>query len=88
MPGGAGTITFELFEENGRICCGILTLQGRLDLPPKAWLRTMRDGLTYIEEQARDSGAQELRIAGRDWSRVFPDYEPLDGPRNGLRKVL
>lgn len=88
MPGGAGTITFELYKEDGRVCCGILTLEGELKLPPKAWLRTMRDGLKYIEGLARDSGAQEMRIAGRSWARVFPDYSPYDGPRNGLRKEL
>jgi hypothetical protein len=88
VPNGAGNITFELYEEDGHICCGILTLKGELKQPPKAWLKTMRDGLKNIEDMAREAGCAEMRIAGRDWSRVFPDYTPYSGPRNGLRKVL
>lgn len=70
------------------MCCGILTLKGYLAEPPKAWLTTMRTMLGKIEDMARDSGCDELRIAGRNWGRIFPDYAPYDGPRNGIRKVL
>lgn len=44
--------------------------------------------LTKIETMAREAGCHELRIAGRDWSKIFNDYEPYEGPRNGIRKVL
>jgi hypothetical protein len=87
-PHGKGRITFEIYEENGRMCCGILTLVGTLSDTPKAWLKTMREGLRTIEGIAKDAGCAEMRIAGRNWSRVFPDYEPYAGPRNGIRKVL
>jgi hypothetical protein len=29
-----------------------------------------------------------MRLGGRDWSKILPDYEPLDGVPNGLRKRL
>jgi hypothetical protein len=88
IPDGEAQITFEIYEEDGRICCGILTLKGHLTQPPKAWIRTMRKYLTKIEDMARESGCHELRIAGRDWAKIFPSYEPYDGPRNGIRKVF
>lgn len=86
--GGAVTITLEVFEEEGRLCCGIYQLDGRITLPPKAWLRLIRSELEKIENVARQAGCAEIRVAGRDWSRVLTGWTPLDGVQNGLRKVL
>jgi hypothetical protein len=88
LPGGGGLVTLELYEEDKRKICGIFHIEGTLKLPPKQWLRTMRAELTTIEEQCRKVGIAELRMAGRDWSRVVQGYEPLPGVPNGLRKVL
>lgn len=90
VPGGAAVLTMEAYEEDGRLCCGVFELRGHLKLPPKAWLRTIRDELRKIERIARSAGCTELRLGGRDWSRVLKGmgYEPLDGIPNGLRKVL
>jgi hypothetical protein len=88
VKGGLGRVTLEVYEEDGKICCGLYRLDAHLDLPPKQWLRTMRTEMTKIETIAREAGCVEMRVAGRNWASVLPDYEPLIGPRNGLRKVL
>ena len=68
--------------------CGIYQLRGRIALAPKAWLRTVRAEMTRLEQIARAAGCVEMRIAGRNWLRVLPDYTPFAGPRNGIRKEL
>ena len=82
------TITLEAFEEDGRLVCGIFQLDGRIDLPPRKWLTAVREEVDKLEKIARAAGAHEMRIAGRDWSRVLRDYGPCEGVKNGLRKVL
>lgn len=86
--GGLGRVTLEVYSEDGRTICGLYTLDARLDLPPKQWLRTMRTEMRKIEAIAKSSGCHELRVAGRDWSKILTDYEPYAGVENGLRKVL
>lgn len=86
--GIAVLITVEVFEEEGRKVCGIYQLTGRIQLGPKAWLRAVREEVAKIERIAKNSGCEEIRVAGRDWSRVLKDYEPFEGPMNGLRKGL
>lgn len=88
VPNGMARLALQVFEEDGRVICGIYHLEGHLFLRPKAWLRTMRAEMTRIEGLAKNAGCEELRLCGRDWSRIFPDYEPLGGLKNGLRKVL
>lgn len=87
-PNGGGLVTLEFYEEDKRKICGIFRIEGRLNLPPKQWLRAMRAELKTIEDEARKVGFAELRMAGRDWSRIVEGYEPLPGVPNGLRKVL
>jgi len=87
--GGAALVTLEVYEEDGVTVCGLQQLDGRFNLPPKAWLRTMRTEMRKLENIARSAGCAEMRVAGRDWSRVLPDYEPLPGGKpNRLRKRL
>ena len=52
-------------------------------------LRSMRRIMAEIEHIARDMNAHEIRLQGRDWRRVLPDYEATeDVARNEIRKVL
>jgi hypothetical protein len=69
---------------------GVFDLVGHIDLPPKAWIRFVRAEIRKLENIARDAGCVEFRIAGRDWSRILRDYEPMNHPDvpNGLRKRL
>lgn len=83
-----GLMIVDIYEDDGGLCFGITKLLAEIDLPPREWLRLVRRGIGEIEEWARKAGCTEIRVAGRDWSRVLPDFMPLAGPRNGLRKVL
>lgn len=90
LENGAGIITIEAYEEEGRMICGIYHVEGWLLEPPKQWLRTMRAELARIEGEARKTGCAELRFVGRFTQRMFPDYETYEPALsdNGLRKVL
>lgn len=86
---GEADLTLQVYAEaDERVICGVLQLTGKVNLPPKAWVRFMRDELAKLEQVARNAGCKELRMAGRRWSRIFPDYSPLEGKTNGIRKVL
>lgn len=87
-PWGEVVLILEAYEDGGAIVCGIRHCIGRIALRPKAWLRHVRAELRLLEDIAREKGATEMRVAGRDWSRVFPDYEPMPGITNRLRKRL
>lgn len=84
----AVTLQFQVFEQDGRMCCGIYKLQGKINLPPRAWLLTVRRELARIEQIAKAAGCVEMRMAGRRWAKIFPDFEPWIGAKNGLRKML
>lgn len=86
--GSTATLTLEVYEEEGRKICGLFQLSGSIPLPPRQWLALIRTEITTLERIARNAGCTELRLGGRDWSRILPDYEPLDGIPNGLRKRL
>ena len=89
-PGIAVLITVEAFIEDGRKVAGIYQLSGRISMRPKAWLLAVREEVRKLENIARNSGCEEMRVAGRSWARVLPDYEPMNHPDvpNGLRKRL
>lgn len=78
----------EVYEEAGELVASVYGLEGTIRLPPRQWLRLVRAELRTIEDVARSAGCAELRMAGRDWSRVFPAYEPMPGIPNRLRKRL
>lgn len=85
----SASLTLEIYEEEGRTICGLYQLTGTLPFPPKAWLKLIRTEIRTIERIAREAGCAELRLGGRDWSRILPDYEPLEnGTPNGLKKRL
>lgn len=77
-----------VYEEPTGLVCEISDLKGRIDLPRRQWLAAVREEIGKIEGIARSAGCNEMRLGGRAWSRVLPDYEPLGGVTNGLRKVL
>lgn len=88
-PGiGAGFITFEVFESETGLCCGIYYFIGRIELPPKQWLAAVRREMRVIEDEARAAGCLWMHLRGLRWAKIFPDYEPLEGVPNGLRKRL
>jgi hypothetical protein len=88
-PHGSGIVIFEVFNEGEATVCGIRHLEGHLNLPPKQWLKVFRSTLAEMEARAKAAGCTEMRMSGRDWSRILPDYEHIDGDApNLLRKRL
>lgn len=52
-------------------------------------LKAMRRLMRQLEHIATDMNAHEIRLQGRDWRRVLPDYEATENvARNEIRKVL
>ena len=79
----------EVYGSGDDMVAGIYQVTGLINLKPKRWLRVVRGHLRRIERICKESGCCELRIAGRDWSRVLRDYEPLaGGQKHLLRKAL
>ena len=88
-PGVRVNIWLEAYEDNGQVVCLIHTLSGKISLGPKAWLRAVRDEIAKLERIARAAGCVEMRVEGRDWSKILPGYSHWPaGEGHGLRKVL
>lgn len=87
-PYGRAVVELEVYGDGDFMFAGIRRLRGRIDLPPRRWLRVVRAHIHRIERIVKQSGCRELRVAGRDWYRILPEYEPLAGVPNGLRKRL
>lgn len=88
-PEGSGMVIFDVFAEGDDIICGLRMLQGKIPMPGKAWLKVVRDTMTEFERRAKEAGCTEMRVSGRDWSKILPDYETIEGDApNLLRKRL
>ena len=87
VPDGAVRITLELFEEDDRIICGIYACDV-VRSPGTRLISAARQGIGLIEDMMRKAGVAEVRLGGRDWSRILTDYVRLDGVENGLKKEL
>lgn len=69
--------------------CWINYVGGHVKGGPRAFIRAARDIVAEIETLARDVGCTELRGGGRNWSRVFPEWEHFDPDHpNRMRKVI
>lgn len=88
LVGGDGLWIVEAAEDGPELVLWTVAIAGRINGGPKARLMAMRTALAAIEQTARQAGCKAHRICGRDYSRMFPDYVPLDGFRNGLEKRL
>lgn len=83
------TAVIELHRIDEAKCLSLIYLAGRIGLSPRSWINRMQSLATrYLIETAKAMGCSEIHIEGRDWSRVFPDWERLDGPTHELRKRL
>ena len=90
-PGVAVNITLAVYLEDEKPICLLHTLRGKVKLKPKAWLQAVRGEMVRLEHIAREAGCHEMRIEGRDWSRVLQGmgYMPWgSGEGHALRKVL
>lgn len=84
-PAEGLVLVFHVFPEGERVSCFACYLAGQVKgrLVP-----TIRMLMADFETHCRGAGVHQLYIGGRNWSRVFPDYEPVDDVTNRLRKVL
>lgn len=87
-PEASGLLVFRVFDDEGRVSCFASYLAGKVPGGPKQIVRTMRGLMESFEQLCRASGIYQIYIGGRDWSRVFPDYQSADDVPNRLRKVL
>lgn len=87
VDNGAGLAVIEPGVFDDVFCCWMPYIAGKCKSGPKAWVRMMREAMASFEKSARDVGCLEMRIGGRDWSRVLPDYEPFNDEAM-LRKKL
>lgn len=86
IPGRVDGLAVTTTEGN---VCWINYVGGRIDGGPRSFIRAARDVVDGIEALARDVGCTELRLGGRNWSRVFPEWERFDPQYpNRIRKLL
>ena len=85
---GLAAMILELYGSGDHRVCGVYQMIGVIDGAPRKWVETIRSEMRKLEQMSKESGVSEMRVAGRKWRRILPDYEPFDGVKNGLRKVL
>lgn len=85
---GTGLVVLHPGEFDGVRALWIPYIVGRVKLGPKAWLTLMRGIAAHFVSLAREEGFAEVRIGGRDWSRILPGFERFDDTPNRLRMVL
>jgi hypothetical protein len=77
-----------VIEVTDGLACWVKYLAGQIEGGPRARVATIRAAVEHIEAVARNAGCTEIKLCGRDWSAILPDYEALGGHQNGLRKGL
>lgn len=88
VEGARGYLAFQLFEEDGERCCFASYFAGSVDGGPRQMIRTMRALMNAFETSCREAGVSRILIGGRDWGRVFPDYELTGDVPNRRQKRL
>jgi hypothetical protein len=88
MPKAAGLVIVEPGTFDGVFCCWVPYLAGHVSGGAKDFIRMARQLMAYLELSARLAGCAEMRIGGRDWSRILPDYRRFNDIPNMLHKVL
>jgi hypothetical protein len=66
------------FADDGT--CHLHYAAGSIGGKPREWLGRARLLILLLEQLARRHGCNELRLGGRDWSRIFPRYERGEMP--------
>lgn len=77
-----------VIEVTDGLVCWVKYLAGQIEGGPKARVSIIRGAVEHIEAMARDAGCSEIRLCGRDWSRILKTYRPSDGHPNELCKEL
>lgn len=85
---GAGIVTLEPGEFDGVWALWVPYIFAKVKAGPKAFVQTIRAVMGRVENVAREANLVEVRIGGRDWGPILPDYERFNDTPNMLRKVL
>lgn len=84
---GVVVTTIDLVD--GIPVCWLNYIGGTIRGGPKSFVAEVRRITDEIEVLAKAAGCLELRGGGRNWSRVFPDWERFDPEYpNRMKKVL
>jgi hypothetical protein len=84
-----GIAVISLGPIDGVEVCWLNYVAGTIYGGPKAFIEAARWIVEHISILASDAGCTELRGGGRDWSRVFPEWEHYDPEHpNRIRKTL
>lgn len=88
--GAEGLIVIDIVEDDDEtLACWVSYIVGVIDMLPRRKLEYLRWMMSGIETVARRAGCRFMRIGGRDYRRIFPDYAPFDPEApNRLQKVL
>ena len=77
-----------VIEVTDGLACWVKYVAGNITGGPKARVAVFRAVMARMEAVARDAGCTEIKLCGRDWSRILPDYSPCEGRLNCIRKGL
>lgn len=81
-----GVIVLTIGTFDGVRCCWLNYVGG---MAGPSLIRVAHEVVAQIVPLARKLGCEELRAGGRNWSRVFPDWERFDPDHpNRLRKRI
>lgn len=73
--------------DDGQECCWIIYIAGKIAGKPREWVGRVRALMTYFETIARANACKQMRIEGRDWSRVFHDWTPVE-VQSGVNELM
>jgi hypothetical protein len=81
-------VTLQVFAEATDLVCGLRSISGKLNLPPRALRTAMIEELKTIERLAKEAGCTEMRHSGDERAWCLTDYDPMPELPHGRRKRL
>ncbi len=88
-PNAKGIGVTTIIEAGEEKVCFIEYVGGTVSGGPRLFVKTAKIIVHDIEDLARQAGCTELRGGGRNWARIFPDWERFDPAHpNRMRKRI
>ncbi len=84
LPSMRGLVVIEYDER----ACLFLYAAGKINGNWRERIGNARMLMRFFEQMAKRLGHAEMRVEGRDWSRILSDYTNRGGPRHELVKAL
>jgi len=87
--GAQGYWVITLDTDGDDLVAWTTAIAGKIEGGPKQRVKYIRDAVAFLENIMVNAGVTAHRICGRSqWSTLLTDYQPFEGARNGLEKVL